>query len=58
MRREKIKAGQIMGIVPEVSNVYVDLTVWQNLMFMGEFYGVPKDLRRKRGGRLLRELDL
>jgi len=58
MEREKVKARQVMGIVPEMANVYVDLSVWQNLMFMGELYGVPKVLRRERAERLLRELNL
>ncbi len=58
MGRDKVKARQIMGIVPEMANVYIDLTVWQNLMFMGELYGVPKNLRQKRAEMLLRELDL
>jgi len=56
--RETIKAKQIMGIVPEMANVYIDLSVWQNLMFMGELYGVPKDLRCKNAERLLHELNL
>ena len=58
VRREIVKARQVMGIVPEMANVYVDLSVWQNLMFMGELYGVPKDYRCKNAEKLLRELNL
>ncbi len=58
VRREIVEARQLMGIVPEMANVYVDLSVWQNLMFMGELYEIPKDKRRKNAERLLRELNL
>ncbi|PDM26268.1 ATP-binding protein [Candidatus Bathyarchaeota archaeon B24-2] len=58
IERESIKAKQVMGIVPETANAYIDLTVWQNLMFMGELYGVPKEERKRRGESLLRELGL
>ncbi|HDM89075.1 MAG TPA: ATP-binding cassette domain-containing protein, partial [Candidatus Bathyarchaeota archaeon] len=58
VRREIVKARQVMGIVPEMANVYVDLSVWQNLMFMGELYGVPKDYRCKNAEKLLHELNL
>jgi len=58
VRREIVKARQVMGIVPEMANAYVDLSVWQNLMFMGELYGVPKDYRCKNAEKLLRELNL
>ena len=58
VERESIKAKQVMGIVPETANAYIDLTVWQNLMFMGELYGVPKEERKRRGESLLRELGL
>jgi len=58
IERESIKAKQVMGIVPETANAYIDLTVWQNLMFMGELYGIPKEERKSRGEKLLRELGL
>ncbi|HDN62966.1 MAG TPA: ATP-binding cassette domain-containing protein, partial [Candidatus Bathyarchaeota archaeon] len=58
IERESIKAKQVMGIVPETANAYIDLTVWQNLMFMGELYGIPKEERKRRGESLLRELGL
>lgn len=48
-----IAARQDLGIVPEESNVYVDLTVWQNLMLMGELHGVPRARRTRRALELL-----
>jgi ABC-2 type transport system ATP-binding protein len=39
---EPVAAKQRFGIVPETSNAYADLTAWQNLMLMGELYGLPR----------------
>ncbi|RLE07715.1 ATP-binding protein [Candidatus Aerophobetes bacterium] len=47
-----------MGIVPEVCNVYVDLSVWENLMLMGKIYGVPRGKRKKRSEELLKKFSL
>ena len=47
-----------IGVVPEASNVYPDLTVWQNLMFMAELYMVPKRVREERATNLLKKLGL
>ena len=58
IQREGLKAKQVMGIVPEMANPYVDLTAWQNLMFVGELYGVPKKQRRARAEDLLSRLGL
>ncbi|HDH07250.1 MAG TPA: ATP-binding cassette domain-containing protein [Thermoproteales archaeon] len=56
--KETLQAQRLFGVVPEVSNVYTDLTVWDNLMFMGELYGVSKSERIERGERLLKLLGL
>ncbi|MCF2141750.1 MAG: ABC transporter ATP-binding protein [Candidatus Lokiarchaeota archaeon] len=42
------------GIVPEVSNAYLDFTVWQNLNFSGLLYGMSKSEIEKQGTRLLK----
>jgi len=47
-----------MGIVPEMSNPYIDLSVWDNLMLMGELYGVPKGRRKRRAEELLEMFEL
>ncbi len=47
--RETIRARKLMGIVYETSNVYDDLTGWQNILFAGELYQVPRRLREERG---------
>lgn len=46
------------GVVPENSNVYVELSAWDNLMFSGELYGIPRRQRENRGEELLKILGL
>jgi len=56
--REGLKTRQLMGIVPEMANAYVDLSAWNNLILIGELYGVPKGLRQERATKLLKEFGL
>lgn len=35
---EPVSARQHIGVVPEEANVYADLSVWQNVMLMGELH--------------------
>ena len=58
IRQDPIKAKQIMGVVPELSNAYTDLTAWNNLQFMAELYGVPGKDARQRAEELLGKFDL
>jgi len=58
IEREPLQAKQIMGIVPEMSNAYIDLSAWNNLMLIGELYGVPKKQRIERANRLLERFGL
>jgi len=58
VHREPIKARSLIGVVPEVSNPYVDLTVWDNLMLVGGIYCLPKDMRIRRARNLLEALGL
>jgi len=51
--KETIAARKTMGIVHETSNIYTDLTAWQNLMFTAQLYDVGKAGREKRGRDLL-----
>ena len=51
--RDTIRARRQMGIVYETSNVYDDITAWQNMMFAGELYHVGKRDREERGKELL-----
>jgi ABC-2 type transport system ATP-binding protein len=51
--RDTIASRKQMGIVHETSNIYDDLTAWQNLMFTAELYTIRKREREKRGAELL-----
>jgi len=53
IRSEPVLAKQGFGVVPETSNAYTDLTAWQNLMLMGELYGLPRARAEKRSSDLL-----
>ena len=50
---EPIKAKQQMGVVPEVSNIYDEMSAWDNLIFAAQLYSVPKIEREKRAKELL-----
>ena len=47
-----------IGVVPEEANVYADLTVRQNVMFMAELHGISRPRRLQRVGELLERFDL
>ena len=58
IRTEALLSRAHLGIVPEEANVYVDLSVWQNVMLMAELHGVPRRERTENGDRLLESLGL
>jgi ABC-2 type transport system ATP-binding protein len=58
IRAEALLSRAHLGIVPEEANVYVDLSVWQNVMLMAELHGVPRRERIENGDRLLESLGL
>lgn len=55
---DTVAGRQVMGIVHETSNVYDDLTAWQNLMFTAELYTVAKVQRERKGAELLKRFGL
>jgi ABC-2 type transport system ATP-binding protein len=58
IRKESLGAREHLGIVPEEANVYLDLSVWRNVMLMAELHGVPRARRGREGERLLGLLGL
>ncbi|MBD3370208.1 ATP-binding cassette domain-containing protein [Candidatus Fermentibacteria bacterium] len=58
VRREALLARAHMAVVPEEANVYLDLSVWQNIMLMAELHGVRREKRLRRGKELLQRLGL
>jgi len=53
-----LKAKQVAGVIPEMSNAYPDLSAWDNLMLMAELYGVSPKEAKERTTALLRQMDL
>ena len=53
IKSDTVAAKRNMGIIPEISNVYDDLSAWDNVMFAGELYQVSKAEREKRAKQLL-----
>jgi len=56
--KEARDAKRNMGIVWEESNIYPELSAWENLMFSGEIYHVGKKERQARGVDLLKKFGL
>jgi len=52
------KAQEIIGVVPDESNLYNELTGYENLCFCGAIYGLPKKDRGKKAHELLELFDL
>ncbi len=55
---QSVEAKRLMGIVPDVSNIYEELSAWDNFIFTGKLYGVPKAKREERASELLRLFNL
>ena len=53
IQEQSVEAKELMGIVPDISNVYTDLSAWNNLTFTGRLYNIPKAERNKRAKDLL-----
>ncbi len=58
IRTEALLSRAHLGVVPEEANVYLDLSVWRNLMLMAELHGIPRRQRVREGERLLEALGL
>jgi len=53
-----IRAKQLSGVMPELSNAYLDLTAWDNLMLMAELYRMPMNQAKERAESILQQLGL
>jgi len=58
LARDAYPVKRQMGLVPEESNVYTELTAWGNLMFTARLYRVPRRERMERGRELLQSFGL
>jgi ABC-2 type transport system ATP-binding protein len=55
---EIVNVKRHVGVVPERSNLYDELSVWDNLEFMSQLYHVPRQERASRIEDVLQSLDL
>jgi len=58
IQRHPIQAKEQMGIVPDISNIYNELSAWDNLVFTGKLYDLPKELRETKAEELLKMFGL
>jgi len=53
IQKEIVEVKGRIGVVPEISNLYDELTSLENLIFMCQLYGVSKSQRENRAEALL-----
>jgi len=58
IEKQTLEAKKLMGIIPEISNAYMDLSGWRNMMFQGELYGLSRMKRYSLSTELLKEFEL
>jgi len=58
IRKEIVEVKRRVGVVPETSNLYDELSVWDNLLFSSRLYHVPKRERAYRIHNLLETFNL
>jgi ABC-2 type transport system ATP-binding protein len=58
IRMETLEVKKRIGVVPEISNLYDELTCTENLIFAEQLYGVPKNQRQRRAQELIQLLRL
>jgi ABC-2 type transport system ATP-binding protein len=58
IQKEPLKAKEHLGVVPETSNAYVDLSAKENISLIADLYGVPKKEAGTRADELLNEFGL
>jgi ABC-2 type transport system ATP-binding protein len=56
--KDPVRAKESVGVVPESSNLYGELSAMENLIYMAQLYDVPKKEWEPRGEELLREFNL
>lgn len=58
MAKYRLESKARMGIIPEIGNVYPDLSARQNLELFAQFYGIGKERRKELATRMLQDLGL
>jgi ABC-2 type transport system ATP-binding protein len=55
---EIVEAKKHIGVVPEISNLYDELSAFENLLFIAQLYGIPRSQRKARAEKLLKTFGL
>jgi ABC-2 type transport system ATP-binding protein len=58
VERNPLAVRRVIGIVPEVSNIYEEYSAWDNLIFTARLYGLGRVVREERAQELLTRFDL
>ena len=58
IKKDPIKGKLKMGVIPEMGNIYIDLTAKQNIIMAGRFYGISKRELNKNTDRLLEQFGI
>ena len=58
LRTKFLDAKMRMGVIPEVGNIYPDLSARENIELVGRFYGLSKAMRQERTDKLLADFGL
>jgi ABC-2 type transport system ATP-binding protein len=58
IQKQSVEAKELMGIVSDTSNVYTELSAWDNLVFTGQLYSMSKNDREERAIELLEMFEL
>src|SRR4030043_2324501 len=56
--KDPVEVKKTIGLVPETSNLYGELTSFENLIYQAELYGVARRERKNRALQLLEEFGL
>ena len=52
------KVKEVLGVVPETANAYLDLTAWRNMMLIASLYNIPRREGERRATTLLKEFGI
>jgi ABC-2 type transport system ATP-binding protein len=58
LKKDSVWIRRNLGIVPEESNIYAELSGWDNLIFTAQLYRMPRKERLRRAEELLRAFGL
>jgi len=58
MKTNPVKAKTKMGVIPEMGNIYADLTAKENILLSGRFYGISRKNIGNNADRLLEQFEL